>query len=142
MRTSVANSVKELQGYEQQQKITMQALDRESSQLSKEQKQVDIIRLRTKQLCQERYLNLVELEEQGDNIENQMEEKARQLKQRHELQNLMKSVEINVEPKRFKAMLGGANGQSSSLINPSLGVDSEQVLDFESAIHEPSKCKF
>ena len=54
----------------------------------------------------------------------------------------MKSVEINVEPKRFKAMLGGANGQSSSLINPSLGVDSEQVLDFESAIHEPSKCKF
>lgn len=108
MRTSVANSVKELQGYEQQQKITMQALDRESSQLSKEQKQVDIIKLRTKQLCQERYLNLVELEEQGDNIENQMEEKARLLKQKHELSNLMKSVENNVEPKRFKTVLGGA----------------------------------
>ena len=35
-----------------------------------EQRQVEVIRLRTKQLCQERYLNLVELEEQGDTIES------------------------------------------------------------------------
>ena len=31
MKTSVANSAKELQGYDTQQKITMQALDREST---------------------------------------------------------------------------------------------------------------
>lgn len=36
MKTSVGNRAKELVGYEQQQRITMQALDRESSQISKE----------------------------------------------------------------------------------------------------------
>lgn len=36
LKTWVANKAKELLGYEQQQKITMQALDRESSQISKE----------------------------------------------------------------------------------------------------------
>jgi len=55
-------------------------------------------------------LNLVELEEHGDNIESQMEEKARLLKQKNELSNLMKTVEHNIEPKRFKSMLGGGGG--------------------------------
>ena len=36
LKTWVANKAKELLGYEQQQKITRQALDRESSQIAKE----------------------------------------------------------------------------------------------------------
>ena len=43
----VGQRAKELVGYENQQRITMQALDRESAQIMKEQGQVDIIRLRT-----------------------------------------------------------------------------------------------
>lgn len=63
MKTGVANRAKELMGYEQQQKITMQALDRESAQIGKDHKQVEIIELRTNQLCAERYKNLIDLEE-------------------------------------------------------------------------------
>ena len=105
----------------------MQALDRESAQISKDQKQVEIIELRTNQLCQERYQNLIELEEQADEIEEQMEEKARLLKQKNELSNLMKTVENNIEPKRFKAMRG-ANGQNGS------SNFADQLLDFDSGI--------
>ena len=47
----------------------MQALDRESSQIQKEQRQVEVIDLRTKELTRERFKNLIELEEQEDEIE-------------------------------------------------------------------------
>ena len=58
----------------------MQALDRESQQIQKEQRQVEVIDLRTKELTKERFKNLIELEEQEDDIESQMEEKARLIK--------------------------------------------------------------
>ena len=35
-----------------------------------------------------------------------MEEKARLLRQKNELSNLMKTVENNIEPKRFKSAVG------------------------------------
>ena len=35
-----------------------------------------------------------------------MEEKARLIKQKNELTNLMKTVENNVEPRRFKTFMG------------------------------------
>ena len=43
LKTSAANRAKELVTYENQQRITLQALDREASQISKEQKSVEII---------------------------------------------------------------------------------------------------
>ena len=41
-----------------------------------------------------------------------MEEKARLLRQKNELNNLMKTVENNIEPKRFKSAVG-RNGTTS-----------------------------
>ncbi len=51
-------------------------------------------------------MNLVDLEEQGDEIEEFMEIKSRLIKQKGELSNLIKTVENNIEPKRFKSMIG------------------------------------
>ena len=39
-----------------------------------------------------------------------MEEKARLLRQKNELSNLMKTVENNIEPKRFKSAVGKSGG--------------------------------
>ena len=58
-----------------------------------------------------------------------MEEKARLIKQKNELTNLMKTVENNVEPKRFKAMRGGSNNSGvSSTFNNNFA---DQLLDFD-----------
>ena len=56
-----------------------------------------------------------------------MEEKARLIKQKNELTNLMKTVENNIEPKRFKAMMG----PNSSL--------TDELLDFDSGLPDPAK---
>ena len=88
-----------------------------------------VIELRTKQVCAERYANLVQLEEQADEIEDQMEEKARLIKQKNELTNLMKTVENNIEPKRFKAMMGGSVGTSLT----------DELLDFDSGLPDPTR---
>ena len=65
-----------------------------------------------------------------------MEEKARLIKQKNELTNLMKTVENNIEPKRFKAMLGnsggGVGGTNSSTIT-------DELLDFDSVLSDPIK---
>ena len=120
----VGQRAKELVGYENQQRITMQALDRETAQITKEQGQVDIIKLRTNQLCSERYQNLVKLEEQADQIEELMEEKARLLRQKNELTNLMKTVENNIEPKRFKSAVGKSAAPADGL---------DELHDFDSS---------
>ena len=116
----VGQRAKELVGYENQQRITMQALDREAAQISKEQGQVDMLQLRSGQLASERYENLVKLEEQADQIEELMEEKARLLRQKNELSNLMKSVENNIEPRRF---LGGGHSNRGPVV--------DQLEDFD-----------
>ena len=51
---------------------------------------------------------MLELEEQEDQIEAHMEEKARLIKQKNELTNLMRTVENNVEPRRFKTSMGSS----------------------------------
>ena len=106
----------------------MQALDRESQQIQKEQRQVEVIDLRTKELTKERFKNLIELEEQEDDIESQMEEKARLIKQKNELTNLMKTVENNIEPKRFKTMLGQTQGTGNQ------ATLTDELLDFDSMV--------
>jgi len=80
-------------------------------------------------------MNLVDLEEQGDEIEEQMEEKARLIKQKSELSNLIKTVEINIEPKRFKTMMGGGGGSHTQ------SVATDELLDFESNLPESSSSK-
>jgi hypothetical protein len=55
-----------------------------------------------------------------------MEEKARLIKQKNELTNLMKTVENNIEPKRFKTTLG-------------IGSLTDELLDFDSGLPDPSK---
>ena len=57
-----------------------------------------------------------------------MEEKARLLKQKNELTNLMKTVENNIEPKRFKSMLGGGG---SNTISTTI---TDELLDFDSVL--------
>ena len=54
-----------------------------------------------------------------------MEEKAMVLKQKNELTNLMKTVENNIEPKRFRAAMG-PNSMS------------DELLDFDSGLPELS----
>ena len=61
--------------------------------------------MKKKQLSGERYRNLIQLEDQANEIESQMEEKARLIKQKNELTNLLKTVQNNIEPRRFKATI-------------------------------------
>ena len=100
-----------------------------------------MIDLRTKELTRDRFKNLIDLEEQEDDIESQMEEKARLIKQKNELTNLMKTVENNIEPKRFKTMLGGSGGANGAGVgvgtNSSLVTD--ELLDFDSVLPDPVK---
>lgn len=62
-----------------------------------------------------------------------MEEKARLLKQKNELTNLMKTVENNIEPKRFKSMMGG-NGTTATSTTIT-----DELLDFDSVLPDPIK---
>ena len=57
---------------------------------------------------------MLELEDQEDQIEVHMEEKARLIKQKNELTNLMRTVENNVEPRRFKTSMGNPTVHSTS----------------------------
>ena len=50
-------------------------------------------------------------------MEEQMEEKARLIKQKNELTNLMKTVENNIEPKRFKTMMGSGSSLTDELLD-------------------------
>ena len=72
---------------------------------------------------------MIELEEQADEIETQMEEKARLIKQKNELTNLMKSVSYNIEPKRFRTSMGlGGNNRQAV----------DELLDFD-GLADPAK---
>ena len=83
---------------------------------------------------------MVELEEQADIIETQMEDKARLIKQKNELNNLMRTVENNIEPKRFKALStrGGAVCNPHEVTQKSV---EEELLDFESTLPDPRSAK-
>ena len=84
-----------------------------------------------------------------------MEEKARLLKQKNELSNLMKTVANNIEPKRFKSLVGGAQGQShhkehhhqpasSASQTTQAAPPNDELLEFDSSTHlptEPSSAK-
>lgn len=50
-----------------------------------------------------------------------MEEKARLIKQKNELTNLMKTVENNIEPKRFRTSMGGVISRQTT----------DELLDFD-----------
>ena len=53
-----------------------------------------------------------------------MEEKARLLRQKNELTNLMKTVENNIEPKRFKTAVGKSAAPADGL---------DELHDFDSS---------
>lgn len=53
-----------------------------------------------------------------------MEEKARLLRQKNELTNLMKTVENNIEPKRFKSAVGKSAAPADGL---------DELHDFDSS---------
>ena len=101
-----------------------------------------MIDLRTKELTRDRFKNLIDLEEQEDDIESQMEEKARLIKQKNELTNLMKTVENNIEPKRFKTMLGSSGGAGGAGVGVGAGTNSlitDELLDFDGMLPDPVK---
>ena len=99
--------------------------------------------MRTKELTRDRFKNLIDLEEQEDDIESQMEEKARLIKQKNELTNLMKTVENNIEPKRFKTMLGSSGGAGGAGVGVGAGTNSslitDELLDFDGMLPDPVK---
>ena len=71
-----------------------------------------------------------------------MEEKARLIKQKNELTNLMKTVENNIEPKRFKTMVGSTNLPSANQQNQNTATATtltDELLDFESGLPDPAK---
>ena len=55
-----------------------------------------------------------------------MEEKARLLRQKNELSNLMKTVENNIEPKRFKAAVGKSSNAGVDFL--------DELQDFEANV--------
>lgn len=57
-----------------------------------------------------------------------MEEKARLIKQKNELTNLMKTVENNIEPKRFRTSMGGVVSRQTT----------DELLDFD-VLPDPSR---
>ena len=83
-------------------------------------------------------MNLVQLEEQAEQIEEHLEEKARLLKQKNELTNLMKTVENNIEPRRYTSMVGNTGGLTCSNGDGN-GLLTDELLDFDSGLPDPSK---
>ena len=61
----------------------------------KDQGHVDFIKLRTTQLCRERYENLLKIEEEEFKCENLMEEKAKLLREQDELKDLRRVLRNN-----------------------------------------------
>ena len=65
--------------------------------------------MKVKQFAKDRYAKLVKIEERSEVIEGLIARKLRLIKQKEEMVDLVKSVELNIQPTEFKNLV-----QSSS----------------------------
>ena len=65
--------------------------------------------MKVKQFAKDRYAKLVKIEERSEVIEGLISKKLKLIKQKEEMVDLVKSVELNIQPTEFKNLV-----QSSS----------------------------
>jgi type IV secretory pathway component VirB8 len=82
-----------LQQLEQQERVTKQALERESIRKRELQRQVETAQSKVQNLCGQRYDQLIKIEERQQQVEMLLAEKSRLLVQRNELDTLLRDVE-------------------------------------------------
>jgi predicted S18 family serine protease len=82
-----------LQQLEQQERVTKQALERESIRRRELQRQVETAQSKVQNLCGQRYDQLIKIEERQQQVEMLLAEKSRLLVQRNELDTLLRDVE-------------------------------------------------
>ena len=108
-----------MQGYEQQERITKQALEREGIRINEMQRAVESQKVKTAQLCDKRYNSLLAIEDRERLIEDKLKQKAKLIRQKSEIQNLIKAVESNIAPTEFRNQMGLADFGSSEEEAPS-----------------------
>ena len=65
-------------------------------------------------LCEKRYDLLLRMEERQKLIEEKLTHKAKLVRQKSEIQNLIQAVESNIQPTEFRNQMGVADFVSSS----------------------------
>ena len=113
----IIQKTKDLQQLEQQERVTKQALERESIRKRELQRQVDTAQRKVQNLCNQRYDQLIKIEERQQQVDMLLSEKSKLVTQRNELDTLLRDVEQNIQPTQFKNRIGDSNtaaGQDSS----------------------------
>lgn len=75
--------------------------------------QIENIKLKVQQLAKDRYTKLCKIEERSEEIEGLVTRKLKLIKQKEEMTDLVKSVELNIQPTEFKNLIQSGSESES-----------------------------
>jgi len=86
-------------------------MERDSYRVEETRKELETQKAKVQSLCQQRYQQLLKIEERQQQVELLLAEKGNLIRHRNELLNLLKDVESNIQPTQFKNKVGGSSSE-------------------------------